>query len=85
MSPMSSLGRGSASDVAMESVDTPLKDQETSDGHNKNLDWSSGKPESNKNKEAVQEGQQKGPESDTTPLKEDGQYFSYHSFSVVVT
>uniref|UniRef100_A0AAX7V6S3 C-Jun-amino-terminal kinase-interacting protein 4 n=1 Tax=Astatotilapia calliptera TaxID=8154 RepID=A0AAX7V6S3_ASTCA len=72
MSPMSSLGRGSASDVAMESVDTPLKDQETSDGHNKNLDRSSGKPESNKNIAAVQEGQQKGPESDTTPLKEDG-------------
>uniref|UniRef100_A0A3B4FKI9 C-Jun-amino-terminal kinase-interacting protein 4 n=1 Tax=Pundamilia nyererei TaxID=303518 RepID=A0A3B4FKI9_9CICH len=59
MSPMSSLGRGSASDVAMESVDTPLKDQETSDGHNKNLDRSSGKPESNKNIAAVQEGQQK--------------------------
>uniref|UniRef100_A0AAX7V176 C-Jun-amino-terminal kinase-interacting protein 4 n=1 Tax=Astatotilapia calliptera TaxID=8154 RepID=A0AAX7V176_ASTCA len=56
MSPMSSLGRGSASDVAMESVDTPLKDQETSDGHNKNLDRSSGKPESNKNIAAVQEG-----------------------------
>ncbi|XP_014189531.1 C-Jun-amino-terminal kinase-interacting protein 4 isoform X1 [Haplochromis burtoni] len=71
MSPMSSLGRGSASDVAMESVDTPLKDQETSDGHNKNLDRSSGKPESNKNIAAVQEGQQKGPESDATPLKED--------------
>uniref|UniRef100_A0A669C202 C-Jun-amino-terminal kinase-interacting protein 4 n=1 Tax=Oreochromis niloticus TaxID=8128 RepID=A0A669C202_ORENI len=49
MSPMSSLGRGSASDVAMESVDTPLQDQESSDGLNKNLDWSSGKPESNKN------------------------------------
>uniref|UniRef100_I3KU68 C-Jun-amino-terminal kinase-interacting protein 4 n=1 Tax=Oreochromis niloticus TaxID=8128 RepID=I3KU68_ORENI len=44
-----SLGRGSASDVAMESVDTPLQDQESSDGLNKNLDWSSGKPESNKN------------------------------------
>uniref|UniRef100_A0A669AVQ7 C-Jun-amino-terminal kinase-interacting protein 4 n=1 Tax=Oreochromis niloticus TaxID=8128 RepID=A0A669AVQ7_ORENI len=37
-----SLGRGSASDVAMESVDTPLQDQESSDGLNKNLDWSSG-------------------------------------------
>uniref|UniRef100_A0A669BD38 C-Jun-amino-terminal kinase-interacting protein 4 n=1 Tax=Oreochromis niloticus TaxID=8128 RepID=A0A669BD38_ORENI len=72
MSPMSSLGRGSASDVAMESVDTPLQDQESSDGLNKNLDWSSGKPESNKNVAAVQKGQQKGPESDTTPLKEDG-------------
>lgn len=71
MSPMSSLGRGSASDVAMESVDTPLQDQESSDGLNKNLDWSSGKPESNKNVAAVQKGQQKGPESDTTPLKED--------------
>lgn len=85
MSPMSSLGRGSTSDVAMESVDTPLQDQESSDGLNKNLDWSSRKPESNKNVAAVQKGQQKGPESDTTPLKEDGQYFSYHRFSVAVT
>ncbi|XP_030610303.1 C-Jun-amino-terminal kinase-interacting protein 4 isoform X2 [Archocentrus centrarchus] len=71
MSPMSSLGRGSASDVAMESLDTPLQNQEASDGLNKNLDWNSGKPESNKNISAVQEGQQRGPEPDTTPLKSD--------------
>ncbi|XP_042363504.1 C-Jun-amino-terminal kinase-interacting protein 4 isoform X2 [Plectropomus leopardus] len=67
LSPVSSLGGASASatplstaasDVAMESVDTPL--QEVSDGLNKNLDWNSGKPDSNKNIAAVQGGQQGG-------------------------
>ncbi|XP_041671050.1 C-Jun-amino-terminal kinase-interacting protein 4 isoform X2 [Cheilinus undulatus] len=48
-----------ASDVAMESVDTPLQEQEFSDGLNKNLDRNSGKPESSKNI-AVQEGQLDG-------------------------
>ncbi|XP_035000913.1 C-Jun-amino-terminal kinase-interacting protein 4 isoform X3 [Hippoglossus stenolepis] len=67
-----------ASDVAMESVDTPLQEQEASDGLNRNLDRSSGKPESNKNIAAVQEGQQgqrghDGQESASTPLEsEDG-------------
>uniref|UniRef100_A0A4W6FAF6 Sperm associated antigen 9 n=1 Tax=Lates calcarifer TaxID=8187 RepID=A0A4W6FAF6_LATCA len=66
--PVSSLGDGSASatplstasDVAMESVDTPPQEQGASDGLDKNLDWSSGKPESSKNIAAVQEGQQDG-------------------------
>uniref|UniRef100_A0A4W6F6V3 Sperm associated antigen 9 n=1 Tax=Lates calcarifer TaxID=8187 RepID=A0A4W6F6V3_LATCA len=49
-----------ASDVAMESVDTPPQEQGASDGLDKNLDWSSGKPESSKNIAAVQEGQQDG-------------------------
>ncbi|XP_059180898.1 C-Jun-amino-terminal kinase-interacting protein 4-like isoform X1 [Centropristis striata] len=48
-----------ASDVAMESVD-----REVSDGLNKNLDWNSGKPESNKDIAAVQEGQQGHPGGD---------------------
>lgn len=78
MSSMSSVGRGSASDVAMESLDTPLQDQEASDGLNKNLDWNSGKPESNKNISAVQ----RGPEPEAATLKGDGQYFCYNSFSV---
>ncbi|XP_039990819.1 C-Jun-amino-terminal kinase-interacting protein 4 isoform X3 [Xiphias gladius] len=87
ISPMSSLGGGpasatplstAASDVCMESLDTPVQEQEASDGLNKNLDWNSGKPESNKNIAAVQEGQQGQPEhgsqeSASTPLKgEDG-------------
>ncbi|XP_050928380.1 C-Jun-amino-terminal kinase-interacting protein 4 [Lates calcarifer] len=80
VSPVSSLGDGSASatplstasDVAMESVDTPPQEQGASDGLDKNLDWSSGKPESSKNIAAVQEGQQ-GQESPSTPRKgEDG-------------
>nr|XP_019938810.1 PREDICTED: C-Jun-amino-terminal kinase-interacting protein 4-like isoform X2 [Paralichthys olivaceus] len=65
-----------ASDVAMESVDTPLQEQEASDGLNRNLDRSSGKPESNKNIAAVQEKQQgqsghDGQESASSSL-EDG-------------
>ena len=76
MSPRSSLGGGStsatplstaASDVAMESVDTPLQEV-SSDGLNKNLDWNSGKPESSKNIAAVQQGQQLGGLT-STPLK----------------
>lgn len=89
MSPMSSLGGSSASatplsaaasDVAMESVDTPRQEEEGSDGLNKNLNWSSGKPESSKNI-SVQEGQQGqlghgGQDSARTPVKADGQYCS---------
>ncbi|XP_078146741.1 C-Jun-amino-terminal kinase-interacting protein 4 [Centroberyx gerrardi] len=64
-----------ASDVAMESVDTPLRDQEGSDGLNKNLDWNSGKPDSSKNISAVQGGQQgqlgQGGHLATTPLTGD--------------
>ncbi|XP_074518872.1 C-Jun-amino-terminal kinase-interacting protein 4 [Halichoeres trimaculatus] len=68
--PVSSVGGGSASvtlstdasDVAMESVNTPLQEQEASDGFNKNLDRNSGKPESSKNISAVQEGQMAGAE-----------------------
>ncbi|XP_070783733.1 C-Jun-amino-terminal kinase-interacting protein 4 isoform X2 [Enoplosus armatus] len=65
-SPVSSVGGGSASatplstaasNVAMESVDTPLQEQQLSDGLNKNLDRNSGKPEGSKNIAAVQEGQ----------------------------
>ncbi|XP_023278427.1 C-Jun-amino-terminal kinase-interacting protein 4-like isoform X3 [Seriola lalandi dorsalis] len=65
VSPVSSHGGGpasatpgsaAASDVAMESVDTPL--QERASDFNQNLDWNSGKPDSNKNISAVQEGQQ---------------------------
>ncbi|XP_076615507.1 C-Jun-amino-terminal kinase-interacting protein 4 isoform X3 [Chaetodon auriga] len=83
VSPVSTVGSGSASatplstaasDVAMESVDTPLKEQEVSDGLNKNLDRNSGKPESSKNIAAVQEGQQGqlGDDGqDSTPRKDD--------------
>lgn len=70
-----------ASDVAMESVDTPLQEQEFSDGLNKNLDRSSRKPESSKNIAAMQEGQQSqlgrdGQDSKSVLLKGDGQYCS---------
>lgn len=96
VSPVSSVGGGSASatplstaasDVAMQSVDTPL--QEVSDGLNKNLDRSSGKPESSKNIAAVQEGQQgqlghAGQDSASTPLKGNGQCFSNTS-SIMLT
>lgn len=85
MSPMSSGSASAtplstaASDVAMESVDTPLQEPEVSDGLNKNLDRNSGKPESSKNIEAVQEGQQGqlGHDGQDSPsLKDDGQYYS---------
>ncbi|KAM9336112.1 C-Jun-amino-terminal kinase-interacting protein 4 isoform 2-T2 [Symphorus nematophorus] len=61
-----------ASDVTMESVDTPLKEHEVSEGLNKNLDRNSGKPESSKNIAAMQEGQQGelGPDA-STPIKDD--------------
>ncbi|KAM7371215.1 hypothetical protein PAMP_010704 [Pampus punctatissimus] len=69
MSPVSRLVGSSASaagsDVAMESVDTPLQDEEGSDGLNKNLNWNSGKPESSKNIAAVHES------SATTPVQAD--------------
>lgn len=90
MSPRSSLGGGSASvtpmstaasDVAMESAE-----QGVSDGLNKNLDWSSGKPESSKNIAAVQGGQQGQPGhagQDSTPLRGDGQYCS--QISIMLT
>ncbi|XP_044034080.1 C-Jun-amino-terminal kinase-interacting protein 4 isoform X4 [Siniperca chuatsi] len=82
MSPASGAGGGSAfatplsiaaSDVAMESVDTPLQEQEVSDGLNKNLDRNSGKLEGSKNIAAVQEGQQGQLGHDgqaSTPLKD---------------
>lgn len=92
VSPVSSLGDGSASatppstasDVAMESP----QEQGASDGLDKNLDWSSGKPESSKNIAAVQEGQQ-GQESPSTPRKGEGQCcssntLSYHVHTAVV-
>uniref|UniRef100_UPI0037E8562C C-Jun-amino-terminal kinase-interacting protein 4 isoform X3 n=1 Tax=Semicossyphus pulcher TaxID=241346 RepID=UPI0037E8562C len=68
MRPASSAGGGATSvtpstdnsDVAMESVDTPLQEQEVFDGLNKNLDRNSGKPESSKNIAAVQDGQHEG-------------------------
>lgn len=66
-----------ASDVAMESVETPVQEQEVSDGLNKNLDRNSEKPESNKNIAAVQEVQQAQFGHDaSTPLKDDGLYCS---------
>ncbi|XP_028264338.1 C-Jun-amino-terminal kinase-interacting protein 4 isoform X1 [Parambassis ranga] len=77
MSPVSNLGAGSASvtplssDVTMESVDTPLQEQQGSDGLNKNLDWNSGKPDSKKNISAVQQGQQQ--KNDESPEKSEVQ------------
>ncbi|XP_051272669.1 C-Jun-amino-terminal kinase-interacting protein 4 isoform X3 [Dicentrarchus labrax] len=87
-SPGSAVGGGSASatpvstagsDVTMESVDTPLQEQEFSDGLNKNLNRTSGKPENSKNIAAVQEGQQgqlgqlghDGQDAASSPLKGD--------------
>lgn len=63
-----------ASDVAMESVDTPTGDQEVSDGLNKNLDRNSEKPESSKNITAVQEVQ--FGQDASTSLRDDGLYYS---------
>ncbi|KAG7236391.1 hypothetical protein INR49_000946 [Caranx melampygus] len=77
-SPLSSLSGGSASatsgsaaalDVAMESVDTPF--QEPASDFNQNLDWNSGKPESNKNIAAVQSGRD-SQETAATPVTDDG-------------
>lgn len=81
MSPMST-GSTSAtplstaqSDVTMESVETPLREQEVSDGLNKNLDGNSEKPESNKNIAAVQDVQQAQFGDDaSSPLRDDGVY-----------
>lgn len=99
MSPVSSVRGGSASatplattasDVAMESVDTPLQEQEVSDGLNKNLDRNSGKQDSSKNITAVQEGQQDqlghaAQHSASTPLKGDGQYCFSNISSIMLT
>ncbi|XP_029932934.1 C-Jun-amino-terminal kinase-interacting protein 4 isoform X1 [Myripristis murdjan] len=68
--PMSGLEGEPASDVVMNSVDTPLQEQEALDGLNKNLDWNSGKPDSSKNISAVQGGQG-GQDFVTTPLTSD--------------
>ncbi|XP_029977256.1 C-Jun-amino-terminal kinase-interacting protein 4 isoform X6 [Sphaeramia orbicularis] len=57
VSPRSSLS-GGTSDVTMESAASDLQKQEASDRLNSNLDSKSGKPDSNKNIAAVQEGQQ---------------------------
>ncbi|KAM6898626.1 C-Jun-amino-terminal kinase-interacting protein 4 isoform 3-T3 [Lycodopsis pacificus] len=62
MSPACSPGGGSASvtplSTAASDVATESAEREVSDGLNKNLDWSRGKPENSKNTAAVQEGQQ---------------------------
>lgn len=64
-----------ASDVTMESVETPVKEQEVSDGLNKNLDSNSEKPDSSKNISAVQEVQQGQSGQDASmPHKDDGVY-----------
>nr|XP_046232185.1 C-Jun-amino-terminal kinase-interacting protein 4 isoform X2 [Scatophagus argus] len=61
-----------SSDVTMGSVDTPLQEQEVSDGITKNLDRTGGKPESSKNIAVVQDGQQTQLGQDaSTPLKDD--------------
>uniref|UniRef100_A0A665VH60 Sperm associated antigen 9 n=1 Tax=Echeneis naucrates TaxID=173247 RepID=A0A665VH60_ECHNA len=61
-SAMAISGSATASDVAVESVDTSLREREASD-FKQNLDCNSGKPDSNKNISAMQEGQ-RGHESD---------------------
>ncbi|KAJ4922173.1 hypothetical protein JOQ06_016508, partial [Pogonophryne albipinna] len=54
------------------STGVSMESEEVSDGLNKNLDGSRGKPESSKNIAAVQEGQQGQPGHDaSTPLKAD--------------
>uniref|UniRef100_A0A1A7Z063 JNK-interacting protein leucine zipper II domain-containing protein n=1 Tax=Iconisemion striatum TaxID=60296 RepID=A0A1A7Z063_9TELE len=58
---VSPLGRrlvSSSSDVAVESVDTLLQEQQTSDELSKNLDWGRGKPEGSKQMEPVQKEQE---------------------------
>lgn len=66
-----------ASDVAMESLETPVQEQEVSEGLNKNLDRNGEKPESKKNIAAVQEVQQAQFGHDaSTPLNDDGLYCS---------
>lgn len=73
-------GSASASDVAMESVETPL--QEQASDFNQNLDWSSGKPESNKDIAAVQRDSQ---ETAATPVTGGGLSCSHHSLIVVIS
>ncbi|XP_029384115.1 C-Jun-amino-terminal kinase-interacting protein 4 [Echeneis naucrates] len=65
-SAMAISGSATASDVAVESVDTSLREREASD-FKQNLDCNSGKPDSNKNISAMQEGQ-RGHESGPTPI-----------------
>lgn len=88
-SPLFSLSRGSASatsgstsasDVAMESVETPL--QEQASDFNQNLDWSSGKPESNKDIAAVQRDSQ---ETAATPATGGGLSCTHHSLIGVIS
>ncbi|XP_071062909.1 C-Jun-amino-terminal kinase-interacting protein 4 isoform X4 [Pseudochaenichthys georgianus] len=69
-SPLSPLTSGSPLSPAASNVST--ESEEVSDGLNKNLDGSRGKPEGSKNIAAVQEGQQGQPGHDaSTPLKAD--------------
>ncbi|XP_056152874.1 C-Jun-amino-terminal kinase-interacting protein 4 isoform X2 [Lampris incognitus] len=80
MTSVSSLGGGESasatptstatSDAAMESVDTPFREEKHSEGLNRNLDRRGGKPDSSKNISAVQEGQlgQDSQDSGTSPF-----------------
>lgn len=85
---VSSGGQGAASsarlfaapsDVVMESVDTPLRRQETLDGLSKNLDLTSGKPEDKNNMGAVQEEQESNQGATMTALKSEGDPFIFNS------
>lgn len=71
-----------ASDVTMESVGTPMQDQEGSDGLKKNLDRTDDKPESTKNIATVQEVEQAllGPNA-CTPVKDDGLWLKLIHFN----
>ncbi|XP_037547475.1 C-Jun-amino-terminal kinase-interacting protein 4 [Nematolebias whitei] len=61
------------SDVVMESVDTPLRRQETSGGLSKNLNLKSGNPDNKNNMGAVQEEQESNQGvTMTAPKSEDG-------------
>lgn len=72
---MSPASAGSAS-ATVESAEMPVREQEVSDGLNKNLDRNSEKPQSNKNIAAVQDVQQAQFGDDATPpLRDDGVYF----------
>lgn len=66
-----------SADVAMGSVDRALREDEASEGFNKNLDFKRDKPEGSKNIAAMQEGHQdrlgfEGQESALNPPKSDG-------------
>ncbi|XP_037836915.1 C-Jun-amino-terminal kinase-interacting protein 4 isoform X3 [Kryptolebias marmoratus] len=78
---VASLGQGVASstplsaapsDVAVESVDTPLQEQDTSGGLGKNLDMKNGNAEGGKDVGAVQEEQQSSQSAGTALKTEDG-------------